>query len=775
MTDSRDFAVVGRSPARLDARDKVRGIAAFLDDLSFPGMLHGKVLRSPRAHARIVRTDLGRARRMPGVHVAIAGDDMPFLHGESFVDEPFLARGRVRYKGEAVAAVAAVDEETAAAALDLIEVEYEDLPAVFDPIEAVRPDAPLIHPDIQTYAHPAIINPIPGTNICNHLRVRKGDVERGFREADEIFEDTFTTQMQPHCCLETHGAVCMVTPDGRMTLWANNDSPYRCRREIATCLRLSLHRVRVVLPPYIGGNFGAKGGLKAEAIAIALAWNLRGRHIKVMYDREEEFTSSLVRHPSVTTIRTGVTRDGRLIARQVTTYWDTGAYAEKGPTVSRLGGMSAAGPYDIPNVALDGYAVYTNKPVAGAFRGYGGPQTCWAYESQMDLIAERLAIDPVELRLKNVFVNGSQHAGGQVLSHVSLTECLTKVADGLDWGRTTPPTPGRYRGKGIAFGERAIKTPFASSAFVKVNEDGSVDLLSSTSEVGQGSETVLPQIVAEELGVPLDRVTKATPDTSVTPFDESSTSSRSTFHMGNAVRLAARDAREQLLAIASDVLGVPIDGLDVRDGFLVPTRGQGEPTSIAAVLRARYGASSTILGRGFYYPDGLVAPENYFSLISIFWMYAAQGAEVEVDPETGRVTILRIVAAHDVGRAINPANCRAQIEGAVAQGIGLALYEHLIQDHTGTTVNPSFVDYKIPTALDMPRVESLLVELPHERGPFGAKTVGEPALVPTAAAIGNAVANAIGVRIRDLPITPEKVLAALKARERSSALVVAGV
>lgn len=762
---STNFSVVGRSLPRLDARDKVRGIAAYLDDLKFPGMLTGKVLRSPRAHARIVSIDVSRARRHPGVLLAIAGEDMPFLHGESFVDEPFLARHRVRYKGEAVAAVAAIDAETAEDALDLIDVEYEDLPAVFDPIEAMRPDAPLIHPDIHTYRHPAIINPIPGTNVCNHLRVRKGDIDLGFREADEIFEDTFTTQMQPHACLETHGAVCMVTPDGKLTLWANNDSPYRCRREIGTCLNLPLHRVRVILPPYIGGNFGAKGGLKAEAIAIALAWNLRGRHIKVMYDREEEFTSSLVRHPSVTRIKTGVKRNGRIVARQVTTYWDTGAYAEKGPTVSRLGGMSAAGPYDIPHVALDGYAVYTNKPVAGAFRGYGGPQTCWAYESQMDVIAERLGIDPVELRLQNVLRDGSVHAAGQHLSNVSLSECLTKAADALQW-RT--PVEGRYRGKGLAFGERAIKTPFASSAFVKINEDGTVDVLSSTSEVGQGCDTVLPQIVAEELGVPLDWVTKASPDTATTPFDESSTSSRSTFHMGNAVRLAARDAKDQLLAIASEVLHLPIDDLDVRSGSVVSRTQNGEATPIANVLRMRYGPSSTILGRGFFYPDGLVDPENYFSLISIFWMYAAQGAEVEVDPETGRVTILRIVAAHDVGRAINPANCQHQIEGAIAQGIGLALYEHLVQDATGATTNPSFMDYKIPTALDMPAIESILVEVPHERGPFGAKTVGEPALVPTAAAIGNAIANAIGVRIHDLPITPEKVLAALKARNAAA-------
>ena len=757
--ENKTFSTVGQSPVRLDARDKVRGIATFVDDLSFPGMLYGRVLRSAVPHARIVRIDLTRARRLAGVRVVISGEDMPYLHGESFVDEPFLARNRVRYKGEAVAAVAAIDEETAEEALDLIEVEYEELPAVFDPVKATEPDAPLLHPDLHTYRHQPSIVPVPGTNICNHLRIRKGDVEQGFREADEIFEDTFTTQRQVHACLETHGAICMATPDGKLTLWPANDSPYRCRREIAHALDLPLNHVRVILPPYLGGNYGGKGGLKAEAIAIALAWNCRGRHIKVIYDREEEFTSTITRHPSVTKIKTGVKRDGRIVARQVSTYWNTGAYAEKGPTVSRLGGMSAAGPYDIPNVSVDGYCVYTNEPVSGAYRGYGGPQTAWAYESQMDMIARRLGIDPVELRLRNAFDEGSIHAGGQKLTNVSLKTCLNEVAKRLEPAKKS----GLLRGKGVAFGERAIKTPFASSAIVKVNEDGTVDVLASTSEVGQGSETVLSQIAAEELGVPFESVAKAGADTAYTPFDESSTSSRSTFHMGNAVRAAARDAREQILAIASDVLKASIEDLDLRGGRIHHRDHPELETSIAALLKRRYGPSSTVLGRGFYYPDGLVSPENYFALISIFWMYAAQGAEVEVDPETGHVKILRIVAAHDVGRAINPANCRYQIEGAIAQGLGLAMFEDMVIQN-GTTDNPTFQAYKLPTTLDMPEIEAILVEAPHERGPFGAKTVGEPALIPTAAAIGNAIADAIGVHIHDLPITPEKVLAALRTR-----------
>lgn len=755
--EKKTFSTVGQSPTRLDARDKVIGVATFVDDLEFPGMLYGRVLRSTRPHARIVRIDLSRARLVPGVRVAISGDDMPFLHGESCIDEPFLARGRVRYQGEAVAAVAAIDEETAEEALDLIEVEYEDLPAVFNPVQAAEPSAPLLHPDLHTYKHQPRIVPIPGTNVCNHLRMRKGDIEQGFREADEIFEDTFTTQRQVHACIETHGGICLVTPDARVTLWAANDSPYRCRREIAHSLHLPLNHVRVILPPYLGGNYGGKGGLKAEAMAIALAWNLRGRHVKVIYDREEEFTSSITRHPSITKIKTGVKRDGTIVARQVVTHWNTGAYAEKGPTVSRLGGVSAAGPYNIPHVSVDGYCVYTNEPIAGAFRGYGGPQLAWAYESQMDMIARRLCIDPVALRLKNMFQEGSKHPGGQSLTNVSLQACLDEVARALEPAKKS----GALRGKGVAIGERAIKTPFASSAIVKINEDGTVDVLASTSEVGQGSETVLSQIAAEELGVPFEWVSKAGADTAYTPFDESSTSSRSTFHMGNAVRAAARDAREQLLALAADVLKTNIADLDIQQGLIKHREHAELETSIADLFKRRYGPSSTVLGRGFFYPDGLVAPDDYFALVSIFWMYAAQGAEVQVDPETGHVKILRIVAAHDVGRAINPANCRYQIEGAIAQGLGLAMFEDLVVEN-GATENPTFQSYKLPTTLDMPEIEAILVEAPHERGPFGAKTVGEPALIPTAAAIGNAIADAIGVHIHDLPITPEKILRALR-------------
>ena len=767
----KEYTTVGKSVTRLDASDKVRGVAPYIVDMKFAGMLHGKVLRSKHPHARIMSIDTSRAKKLPGVKVVITGEDMPFLHGESLHDEPFLAVGKVRYMGEGVAAVAAIDEETAEEALDLIKVEYEELPAVFDPREALKQGAPILHDGLEKYYHPPIITPVPGTNICNYTKIEKGNIEQGFREADYIFEDTFTTQMTQHCTIEPHAAVCMVTPDKKLTLWANNDSPYRARREIAVSLKLPLHHVRVVGAPYIGGNFGGKGGLKAEAPAIALAWNVRGRPVRIIYTREEEFCSSVFRHPTIITLKTGVKKDGTIVARQVTCLWDTGAYAEKGPTVSRMGGASSAGVYDIPHVSIDSYCIYTNNQVAGALRGYSGPQTAWAYESQMDMIAERLGLDPLKIRLKGAYDEGSLHTNGQVLHDVTLKTCLKKVAEEIEWEK---PSSAPYRGKGIAFGERFIKTPFPSAAFLKVNEDGTIELLSSSSEVGQGAETILCQIAAEEMGVPLSSVSKASPDTAFTPFDESTTSSRTTFHMGNAIRMAATDAKEQIFQIASQQMKAPVQELVIREGK-VQLLGKPETAiPIGQVLRRKYGPSGSILGRGFFYPsiekdlpppdsEGNIPEGEYFTFSSIFWMYCAQGAEVEIDPLTGKVEVLRVVAAHDVGTAINPANCIHQIEGGLSMGLGFTLYEDLIREN-GKTINPSFLSYKIPSTLDMVPLEAHLVEAFFEPGPFGAKAVGEPASVPTAAAIANAIANAIGVRIKDLPITPDKILEALKKK-----------
>ena len=756
----REHAFVGKSPLRVDATEKVTGRAVYIDDMKLSGMLYGKVLRSKYDHARILSIDTSRAEKLPGVKGVVTGADIPFLHGESMMDEPFLAREKVRYSGEGVAAVAAVDEETAERALSLIKVDYEELPVLFDPVEAAKPGAPLIHDPADKYPHASSVNPVKGTNICNHFELRKGDVEKGFSESDFIFEDTFTTQMVQHSSIEPHGAIGLIDDESNITVWANNDSPYRARKEIASAFKIPLTKVRIIGAPYIGGNFGGKGGLKAEACAIALAWKVRNRPIKVMYSREEEFCSSLVRHPSVVKMKTGVKKDGTILAREVKLYWATGAYAEKGPTVSRFGSVSAAGPYRIPNVSIEGFCVYTNRQIAGAMRGYGGPQGCWAYESQMDIIADKLGLDPLALRLRHVYEDGDFHTNGQQLSSEGLKDCLKAVAEKMEWGKKPL---GKNQGKGIACMERAVKTPFGSAAFVKVNEDGSVDVLSSTTEVGQGSSTVLCQIAADELGIPMAWVRKAVPDTSLTPFDASTTSSRSTFHMGNAVKMAAADAREQILKLAAEYLEAKPEDVEIREGNIYLRWAPEKKISISQVLAEHYGSSGTVLGRGFYFPQS-EGPVEYFSLNMIFWLLGAHGVEVEVDRQTGQVKILKLYAAHDVGKAIHPQNCVGQIQGGISMGLGYALLEEILFKG-GLTLNPSFLNYKIPSALDMPEMVPLVVEYNHPEGPYGAKGMGETNNVPTPPAIANAIYNAVGVRIKNLPITPDKVLEALKRKK----------
>ena len=683
------------------------------------------------------------------------------MHGESLLDEPFLARDRVRFIGEAMAGVIAVDEATAEEAVGLISAAYADLPAVYGPLEALAPGAPLVHEDVASYKRASsAINPIPHSNVCNYVQLRKGDVAGGFAASDLVFEDTYTTPMEQHASIEPHGAICLIDDDENVTLWANNDSPHRARKEISVALGIPLNKIRVICAPFVGGNFGGKGGLKAEACAIAMAWKVRNRHIKVMFSRDEEFCCALVRHPSVVKLKTGVMRDGTILAREVKVYLATGAYAEKGPTVAILGGKSAAGPYAIPNVSIDSYCIYTNRQVAGSMRGYGAPQVCWAYESQMDSIATKLELDPLELRRRNLLRKGDVHATGQVIPTDGMLACLDQVAAAMEWG-TKPKA--KDTGHGVACMERGIKTPFGSAAFVKVNEDGSVDVLSSTTEVGQGSATVVCQIAAEELGVPLQQVRKASPDTAFTPYDASTTSSRSTFHMGNAVKIAAADAKTQILEMAAKALAVRPGELEIVDGSVRVIERPGEKASIAQVLGSQYGSGGTVLGRGYYFPPMPDGADGYFSLDTAFYVMGAQGAEVKVDRETGQVTLLKLYAAHDAGKAIHPANCEGQILGGVAMGVGFASMEEIVYKG-GLALNPSFLGYKVPSALDVPEIAPMVVELADLGGPFGAKGMGETTNVPTPPAIGNAIFDAVGVRINDLPITPDKVLAALRQK-----------
>jgi carbon-monoxide dehydrogenase large subunit len=762
---------VGRSITRVDAVEKLTGRWVYGADYRLPGMLYGKVLRSPYPHARILNIDISQARRVPGVRAVITGKDAPYVHGSAIKDEPFLAQGKVRYAGEAVAAVAATSEESAEEAVELIQVEYEELPALFDPLVAMRPGTILIHEALGSYEYEPIFSPCPGTNIANHAKIRRGDLDQGFRESDEVFEDVFTTQYVQHAPLEPHAAIAQIAGNGRVIIWTNTQAPYNIQRDMAHALKLPQSQVRVIgTPP--GGGFGSKLYARLEPLVIALAMHTEGKPVKITYTREEEFNACVTKHPTHLTFKTGIKRDGTLVARKITAVFNTGGYADTGPLVSRNGCVSGTGPYRIPHVWVDSYCVYTNSPLGGAFRGYGVPQLSWAHESQMDMMAHRLGIDTLELRLRNLFEVGDTTCTGEVLRQsVGVRETLARAMEVSGFGRPAPPLerPNVVRGQGLSTVHKLTYTPTTSTAVVKLNQDGSVTVLTSSIELGQGAHTALSQLVAQKLGVPMERVSLSAPDTDYTPYDQSTSGSRTVFHMGNAVLRAAGDIMRQLCELAAPILDVPVESLECRDGAVWSKERPRGTKTYAEVIRARYGArGTTIQGRGTFTPPAAVPPDKETGQspkVSAFWMYATHVADVEVDLETGRVKVLRMVAAHDVGKAINPVGVEAQIEGGVVQGLGATLSEELlVQD--GVVLNPSFVEYKIPTALDVPEIMPIIVEAPHEDGPYGAKGLAEVVLAPTSAAVANALFNATGVRITDLPITPEKVLRGLRALKR---------
>ncbi len=757
-----ELSVVGKRIERVDGSEKVTGQALYLDDLKMAEMLYGKVLRSAFPHAKIVNIDTGRAKRLLGVKVVVTGKDLPYTYGPAVKDQPFYAIGKVRHLGEAVAGVAAIDRDVAEEALSLIRVEYEELPALFDPLEAVKPDALLIHEDLGQYWHADPFRPVAGTNICNHFKLRKGDIERGFHEADQIFEDTFTNQMVNHCCLETHGAVAQVNASGKVTMWAGAQSPFTSRQELASALGIPITKIRFI-NSWVGGGFGGKHGLKAEPLAVGLAMHAKGRPVKVVLTREEVFTSTVSRKPCTIWMKTGVKRDGRLIAREIKLYWDTGAYAEVGPWVCRNAGYASAGPYVIPHISVDSYCIYTNNPIGSGFRGFGVPQVTWAHESQMDIIAEALGIDPLEMRLINAVEEGSLSATGEILHSVGVKETLRKAAELCEWKKPLA----KNRGRGIACMNKNTSAPTSSSAVVRINEDGSVTVMTGAVDMGQGVQTIAAQIVSEELSIPIERIQVLNPDTDMTPYDRSTSSSRATFHTGNAIRAAAIDARNQIFEMVSQSMEANPSDLVLKEGRIFVAGSPSKSVAISDVVKGgayMTKAGKPVVGRGVFSTSSTFIPldpeTGQSAKPTAFWMYASQAAEVEVDTETGKVEVLKMTAAHDVGKAINPLLCEQQIEGSLVMGIGMTLYEEQVV-YEGKTLNPNFHDYKLPTSLDVPSLVPCVVEAAHESGPYGAKGLGEPGLAPSAAAISNAIYDAIGVRVTDLPITPEKILKAL--------------
>jgi carbon-monoxide dehydrogenase large subunit len=769
-----ELADIGKTFRRLDYETKVTGRAQYLADMSLPGMCHGKILRSPYAHARINNIDISRASKIPGVVAVLTRDDIlhdqgiePY-YGPVFKDQTIVATEKVRHTGDPVAAVAALTVDAAEAAIASIQVDYEQLPAVLDVQEALKADAMLVHDSVKLpesgFADLAELKPVEGTNLCTHFKLNRGNIEKGFAEADHIFEDIFTLPATQHSFLETHACIAAVDSGRRITVWATTQNPFVVRTQLANIFKVPVSKVRVIVP-YLGGGYGGKVYPKVEPITVALAQKA-GRPVRVVLAREEVFYT-ITKHAAVIRMKTGVKNDGTLVARECEIHLDTGAYAEIGPRVAKKSGYTAAGPYKIPHLKIDSYSVYTNKPPAGAFRGFGVSQSAWAVESQMDIIAAALNMDPLEIRKKNGYDEGDKFVTEETLRAVGLKECLNEVAESIGWesARTgdakitkAPPAGSTRRGKGLACMIKATITPSISCAVVKLNEDASLSLYTGTVEMGQGSETVLAQIAGKELGIPLEKIQVLGVDTDVVPYDLTTSSSRSTFHMGKAVQLAARHILRQLTAIAAAEYSVPEEKITFAEGKVRLPETQ---VDYAELMFKRFGMrGGTLVGEGQVKTS---TKDQYGEKsTSAFWFLAAGAAEVEVDIDTGKFKLLKYATAVDVGKALNPLGCRQQLAGAAITGIGQAMFEEIAYDN-GQLINPNLVDYILPSLGDMPAtIDPICVEVPDPTGPFGAKGIGESALIPVAPAIANAIYDAVGIRIKDLPIKAEKVYLGLR-------------
>ncbi len=744
-----DFAVVGRSVYRKDANPKVTGQVLHVGNIEMPGMLHVAVLRSPYAHARITRIDKSKAEKLNGVAVVLTGAEvakMPGVDphfGPAFRDQPILAVERVCFVGDPVVAVAAVDLRTAEDALQLVEVEYEPLPAVFDVFEAVKPESPLVHEQhrpAKAFADLAHVKAGQRSNICYHFKLRTGDVEKAFAAADRVFEDTFSSPPAQHVPMETHVTLAYLDEHHRLNVWTASQSPSYVRTELSATFGIPMNRIRVRVP-YLGGGYGAKLYAKLEPLVTVLAL-ITKKPVRYALTREEEFLT-ITKHKVITKIKTSI-KNGSITGRKCEIFWDTGAYAEIGPRIGHKSGYTSAGPYRIPNVWIDSYCVYTNHVPAGAFRGFGVPQVIWAYDSQMDIIARAIGADPVEFRLKPALEEGEKFVTGTPVHSFGVKEAIQQAAQAIEWSKPKPVQTGTtLRGKGIAAGVKAVLTPSISGAIVIMNADGTANVLSSTVEMGQGSEATMGQIVAEELGIGFDQVHIVQPDTDVTPYDTITAGSRSTYHMGNAVRAAAGKIKAELCEVVASKLEVDPDDLLAQNGRIAVRGMEERGMTIGEIFLAKFGSLGTTL--------------------------AAEAICLEVDTETGRVTVLQLLSVGDTGTAINPSHCEQQLQGAAVMHLGLTMFEEMISDQ-GQLINGSLLDYQVASFKDMPQsVRPIVVQVPHADGPFGAKGAGETGALTVAPAIANAIADAVGVRIRDLPITPEKVLRALVERKGTAA------
>jgi len=748
------YATIGQPVARGEGADKVSGQAVYAADITRPGMLWGQVLRSPFPHARIVRIDTRRARELPGVHAVLTGQDLPDRRvGRLLRDCPVLARDKVLFIGEKVAAVAAESPDIAEEALLLIEVEYAELPAVFDPAAAMTADAPTLHENLAAY--PGLPKPIsPVNNVFAHNVWSKGDIDQGFAESDLIFEHTFATQLMHQAYLEPHACVVDIDAAGRVQVWANNKGPFMLREQLAAVWDLPKEQIRIN-PCSIGGDFGGKGSFMDVPLAYYLA-QAAGRPVKMVMDYIQELMAGNPRHPGVITLKTGLKRDGRIWARQAETVFNSGAYGAFKPRVHLRGADHSGGPYRIPNVRIDSFMVYTNNVPCGHMRAPAKPQVTFAVEAHMDLLARELGMDPYEFRMLNILQEGDANPVGEEWLNIRAGDALRTAAETIGWDQ---PKAKAWTGRGLAISDQPPGSG-QSAATIAMDAAGQATLRLSLWDTGTGAHTVLRQIVAETLTIPVEEVSVVIQDTDAVDFESGPGGSRVTYTTGQSTLGAAEELREKLTVLAAEYTGGAADALALQGGRFVAGDSSGNPVP-GQEISLKEVAARAVAATG----EPLTGHKTYTAPPSEYTAYCAQAAEVEVDPETGQVIVRKIVTAHDVGTVLNPMTHQGQIEGGVIQGLGYALMEEM-ETAAGQISTLSLGDYKIPTIKDIPELVTVLLEPAGGPAPFQSKGIGESSNTPVAAAIANAVSDAIGGRpLTRLPLTAERVLAALRGRE----------
>ncbi len=774
---------VGKSVPKFDALEKTTGEAQYIADIKFPGTLYLKVVRSTIPHGYIKSINYKKALQLEGVRGVITGEKIDFLAGICIYDQPPIAKNKVRFVGEPVAVVVAKNEKVAERATKLVEVEYEKLPHVLDPIEAIKEDAPIIHEELGNYFHLPTFNPIPGTNIFHHYHLEKGDIKRGFKESDTIIERDFVFPHIAHAQLEPHGAIAKWSKGNELHIYSSTQAPFIVRGALARMFNLPQTNIRVSVP-YLGGGFGGKSDLTVEPLVAYVARFFPGSWVRLILTREEMFFGSLIGRGCHSHIRMGFKSDGKLVAAEVKMYFAGGAYGDYAINIVTGGGHNSTGPYEIENVNVDSYGVYTNTPFVGAYRGYGHPEAHWQTERMMDIAARELGIDPVELRLKNILRPGSENNLGQIIkeSNGNLERAVITAAKEIgvygenktSQGRSSkipnPKQENRFiRGKGIAalMKSPVMATNAGSSAIIRANRDGTFHLAVSAIDMGQGSITALSQIAAETLGVPVEKIrTYRGADTELTPYEWQTVASSTTWKAGNAVKKAAQSVMEEFKKLAAEVFETSPENLTAKDGKIWYGNKSLDFSELAEgyVFPDGHAIGGPIIGTGSVVPHGLTFPNPKTGRgeLAAEWTFGCQAAEVEIDKFTGRVRVKKFVTVLDIGKAINPLLAKGQVEGAVVQGMGATLNEVIVYNDDGKIRNAGLTDYKIPTLPDSPEeLITIFLETPQPDGPFGARPLAEHGIVSVAPAIANAIRDALGIDFYELPLNHDTILKAL--------------